>query len=111
MAMNLGLVGREFLQAEWLHGGELAVDLHLRLLADREVEVADFVRDEQHALDDRRQIEETHALECSIEAKGSFVEKTDGWRDLRDATSGSISHRLHHFHTRKSGAQTQVKSL
>ena len=59
---DLGLIGRELLQADGLDGRQATVDLHLRGLSDGEVEVADVDRDLQHVLDDGRQVEISHAV-------------------------------------------------
>ena len=63
---DLSLVRTQLLQSERLYRSQLAVDLDLRQLTDREIEVADLVRDQQHAFDNGRQIEEAHAEQHSI---------------------------------------------
>jgi hypothetical protein len=59
---DLSLIGSQFLHPQRLHRRELAVNFHLGKLADREVQITDLFRDEQHTLDDGRQIEETHLV-------------------------------------------------
>ena len=57
---DLGLVGRKLLHSERLDRSQLAADLNLWELADREIQVADLVGNQQHSLNNGRQIKETH---------------------------------------------------
>src|SRR6185436_5248527 len=59
---DLSLIRGKLLQAQRLDRGKLAIDFDLGQLADREVQVADLVRDQQHAFDYGRQIKEAHAV-------------------------------------------------